>query len=122
MSQKAHKRKWRTFKTAQGTEPVRVFLAGLDDDEVAEVAAAMRDVRERGLVAARHLRGEVYEVRIFAARRSFRLLFAKEGKYGQVLLALTVFEKRTQRTPPRELEIAETRLHDWRARGAKRRA
>ena len=122
MSQKARKKQWRMFKTAQGKEPVRVSLAGLDDDELAQVVAAMREVRKRGLVAARHLRGEVYEVRIFAARRDFRLLFAKEGKYGQVFVALSIFEKRSQGTPPREIELAETRLRDWRACGAKRRA
>jgi phage-related protein len=38
------------------------------------------------------------------------------------LLSLSAFEKRTQKTPPREIEIAETRLRDWRNRGVKKRA
>ncbi|MCL2724070.1 MAG: type II toxin-antitoxin system RelE/ParE family toxin [Polyangiaceae bacterium] len=77
----------------------------------------MKDVAERGLTAARHLRGEVYEVRADAATRSFRVLFAAEGRYNHVLLSLSAFEKRTQKTPPHEIELAENRLRDWRSRG-----
>lgn len=101
---------------------MKAFLDELTDEEVAVIVAGMKDVVERGLVAARHLRDDVYEVRADAAHRSFRLLFATEGRYSQVLLALSVFEKRTQKTPPREFALAEKRLHDWRARGATRTA
>jgi phage-related protein len=34
-----------------------------------------------------------------------------------VLLALSAFAKKTQKTPVRELAVAETRLRDWRERG-----
>ncbi len=81
----------------------------------------MKDVAERGLTASRHLRGDVYEVRADASTRSFRVLFAAEGKRGQVLLSLSAFEKRTQKTPARELDLAEARLRDWRQRGRARR-
>jgi phage-related protein len=81
----------------------------------------MKDVAERGLPAARHLRGEVYEVRADAATRSFRVLFSTEGRYSHLLLSLSAFEKRTQKTPPREIEVAEDRLRDWRSRGAAKR-
>jgi phage-related protein len=83
----------------------------------------MKEVVDRGLPAARHLRGDIYEVRADAATRSFRLLFSSEGRYSHVLLALSAFEKRTQKTPARELELAERRLVDWRKRGvAKKRS
>ena len=68
---------------------------------MAAVVAGMKDVVENGLHAARHLRGGIYEVRADASTRSFRLLFSTEGTYGQVLLSLSAFEKRTQKTPPR---------------------
>lgn len=99
---------------------MKAFLDELTDEEVATIVAGMKDVVERGLVAARHLRDDVYEVRADASHRSFRLLFATEGSYSQVLLSLSVFEKRTQKTPPRELALAEKRLHDWRGRGVTR--
>ena len=44
-----------------------------------------------------------------------RLLFSCEGKYSQVLLSLSIYEKRTQRAPTQEIELAEKRLKEWRA-------
>lgn len=77
----------------------------------------MKDVVKRGLAAAKHLPDDIYEVRADAATRSFRVLFSTEGRYSQVLLSLSAFEKRTQKTPPRELQLAQNRLRDWRTRG-----
>lgn len=45
-------------------------------------------------------------------------VFSAEGKYSQVLLSLSAFTKKTQKTPHRELDLAEDRLRDWRHRGA----
>lgn len=111
-----YRRQWRDYRTPAGARPVKEFLDKLTDEEVATIAAGMRDVRERGTAAARHLRGDIYEVRADAATRSFRLLFSCEGKYSQVLLSLSVYEKRTQKAPAHEIELAEKRLKDWRAR------
>ena len=110
---KKPRRRWRDYRTRGGGRPVKAFFSELTD---AAVIAGMRVVAERGLVAARHLRGDVYEVRTEANMRSLRVLFATEGRQGQVLLSLAVFEKRTQKTPYRELDLAEARLRDWRAR------
>lgn len=97
------------------------FFDGLTDEEAASVVAGMKEVAARGLLAAKHLRGDLYEVRSDAATRSFRLLFSAEGRYSQVLLSLSAFVKKTQKTPVRELDLAESRLSDWRARGAAKR-
>ena len=77
----------------------------------------MKDVAQTGLVAARHLRGEIYEVRADGDRQAFRILFATEGHRGQVLLSLEGFSKKTQKTPPEKIQLAERRLTDWRRRG-----
>lgn len=45
------------------------------------------------------------------------MLFATEGAKNQVLLAVSAFNKKTQKTPPGEIATAERRLADWRARG-----
>jgi len=111
-------RRWRDYRTATGGRPVKDFLDALTDEEVAAVVADMKDISRRGLPAAKHLHGDVYEVRTDAATRSFRVLFASEGLRGQVLLSLSAFVKKTQRTPLRELALADNRLRDWRARGA----
>lgn len=82
----------------------------------------MKEVREDGLPAAKHLRGEIYEVVADAGHRTFRVLFATEGRYSQVLLAVVAFAKKTRRTPKHMIDLAETRLRDWRGRGKERRS
>ena len=111
------RRRWRLYRTSVGRSPVREFLDGLSDADAASVAAAMRQVAVDGLVAARHLTGEIYEVRADGDHQAYRVLFATEGVQGQVLLALEGFSKKTQRTPPARIAVAQRRLNDWRVRG-----
>lgn len=110
--------RWRDYRTRAGGRPVNDFMESLTDEEAAAVVAAMREIREEGLASARHVRGDVYEVRAFAEHRGFRVLFSHEAKY--VLLSLSAFAKKTRRTPPSEIELAEARLADWRQRGRAR--
>ena len=58
----------------------------------------MRDVRRDGLRVAKHVAGEIYEVKADSERPSFRILFAQEGAPDQVLLPLEAFSKK-QHTP-----------------------
>jgi phage-related protein len=109
-------RRWRYYRTAAGGDPVRAFLASLDRDDAIAVRTAMYTVRVLGLSAARHLEGDIYEVRAARAGRAWRVLFATEGRTSQVLLAVSGFEKKTRKTPPAELELARRRLRDWRSR------
>lgn len=116
-NQGGHKRRWRMYRTARGAAPVSAFLSRLSDEDVAEIVAAMKEVEDDGLAAARHLRDDIYEVRADGPTQTFRILFAAEGRYSQVLLALSGFSKKTQKTPEREIDLAGTRLADWRRRG-----
>lgn len=117
------RRRWRFYRTAAGATPVRDFLTGstLPVGDRDEMLAAMKDVQVNGLVVARHLRGDIYEVRATGARASYRVLFATEGARSQVLLAVSAFSKKTQKTPPNEIALAERRLADWRRRGRRGR-
>ncbi len=99
------KRRWRDYRTAAGRRPIKEFIDGLSDTDAAAVVAAMRDVRDGGLAAVRHLRGEIYEVRADGDRQTYRILFASEGRRSQVLLALEGFSKKTQKTPPEKIQL-----------------
>jgi phage-related protein len=114
------RRRWRDYRTGKGKRPVKDFFDELSDTDAAAVVAAMRDVQNRGLLAARHLQGEIYEVRAEGDRQIFRVLFATEGRRGQVLLSLEAFSKKTRKTPPEKIRLAERRLADWRGRARKR--
>jgi phage-related protein len=96
---------------------VRDFVRGLSDDEAAAVLAAMREVRELGHEAGRHLEGPIWEVRADGDRATYRILYASVGSKGRILLALVGFSKKTQKTPPRTIALARRRLRDWHQRG-----
>jgi hypothetical protein len=65
-------RRWRDYETAAGNRPVKKFLDGLSDEDAAAVAAAMKEIRAKGLEAARHLDGDIYEVRADGDRVIYR--------------------------------------------------
>jgi phage-related protein len=110
-------RRWRDYRTATGRRPIYEFITAQTVEDQAEIAAAMREVREEGLIASRHLRGDIFEVRATGKRQEFRILFAAEGRQSQVLLSLEAFSKKTQKTPPPKIALAQRRLMDWRRRG-----
>lgn len=110
------RRRWRFYETRAGRRPVRDFLDTLGDADAAALLEEMRNVAHHGLSEARHLRGDIYEVRADGDAQTFRVLFATEGRRGRILLALEGFSKKTKQTPPRTLALAERRLADWRGR------
>lgn len=109
-------RRWRHYETAAGKWPVLEFIRKVSDSDKAAILAAMREVRREGTRAARHLRGDLFEVRADGERVIYRVLFAREGTRGQILLSLVAFNKKTQKTPPQQIELAARRLRDWRSR------
>lgn len=115
------RRRWRAYKTAAGRCPVEDFIDALSDDDAAAVLAGMEEVRDKGLRAARHLDGDIWEVRVDGDRVIYRVLFAEEGTRGRVLLSLEAFKKKTQKTQPTAITVAKRRLADWRRRGSEQR-
>jgi len=113
-------RRWRFYTTSAGRKPVLEFLRGLlaaHPADAAQIAEEMEHVRHQGLRAARKLTGELYEVRVDGNRVIYRVLFSVEGEKGRILLAIEAFSKKTQKTPPQTIALAERRLADWRGRG-----
>lgn len=113
------RRQWRLFRTSAGSDVVNREMNALESDQAAMLVAEMRVIARRGLHegGARHLRGAIWEVRAESDQATLRALFAKQGRYGQVLLVLHVFKKKTRETPPRLIALAEQRLRDWTIRG-----
>jgi hypothetical protein len=68
------RRRWRHYETVSGNRPVLDFIRKLPDDDKAAVLAAMSEVRRDGLRAARHLRGELFEVRADGDHVIYRIL------------------------------------------------
>lgn len=114
------RRRWRFYSTASGREPVRDFLYDpkLSDVDAAAIAAAMKEVRVLGRAHhdVNHLKGDMWQIEIDGQRVIYRLLFAEEGRSGQVLLALEIVNKKWQKAREQHIRLAEERLSDWRAR------
>jgi phage-related protein len=122
--QPAHlSRRWRFYKTAAGRQPVRDLLDGLTQGDAAKVAAAMKEVRDagRGHPDVNHLQGDIWQVEVDGDRVIYRLLFAEEGRFGQVLLALEIVNKKWQQAKTRHIQLATRRLNEWRERGRQSR-
>jgi phage-related protein len=117
-----HKRQWRDYQTESGARPIKDFLLALPDEDRAAVLEEMEYVREHGTSVARHLRHDIYEVRAIYNTKAYRILFACEGRFHHILLALDGFQKKTQQTPQAHMKLAEQRLADWRRRGKAKRA
>lgn len=101
---------------------MRDFLDQLSDADAAAVATAMKEVRHagRGHLDVNHLRGDIWQIEIDGQNVIYRLLFAEEGRFSQVLLALEIVDKKWQTARSRHIQLAERRLSEWRARGIRK--
>ena len=106
---------WRRHRTSSGGDPVGEFLRELPSENRRALTLATQLMRENGVRGARHLRGDLYEVRAQTAQAHYRLIFSQESR--TVLLALIAYDKNTEKTPRRMVELAQRRLADWRERG-----
>lgn len=98
--------------------PVKDVIDRLDKKQQDKISRAIYPITEFGL--GTHLRNtrkitgtELWEIRILG-RDSIRVIYAIEIK-GFILI-LNVFIKKTQKTPYKEIKIAENRLRDFRTR------
>ena len=117
-----YRRQWRFYRSLAGREPVREFLDQLSDADAAAVATAMKEVRSagRGHLDVNHLQGDVWQIEIDGQSVIYRLLFAEEGRFSQVLLALEIVNKKWQTARTRHIRLAERRLSEWRGRGSRK--
>jgi len=107
------KRRWRHYRTQSGACPTLDFVRAQPPSVATEITAAMKQVQEDGLSVARKLRGNIWEVRAKYDTNIYRLLFAPQGGHSHILLAFECFQKKTQKTLPAKIELAEAWLADW---------
>jgi phage-related protein len=95
-----------------GRSPVREFLNTLDRRTQARFDWSIEQLRIRNIQAreplVRHLEGKLWELRRESNTNIYRLLYCFLP--GQRILFLHGFQKKTQKTPRREIEIALARL------------
>ena len=100
------------YRTENGKCPVEEFLDSLSDTHAQKVTWVLRLVENMGRVPEQFLKklvgtDQLWEIRAQTAGNSYRLLGFFDGP---VLMVLTSgFSKKQQKTPLREIELAEAR-------------
>jgi phage-related protein len=110
------------YRTSSGSSPVEEFLDGLGDQHAQKVAWVLRLVERLDRVPEQYLKKlvgteQIWEIRIQMGGKKFRLLGFFDGS---VLLILTSgFVKKQQKTPQKEIELAQRRRTEYLERKGK---
>ncbi|MHB8644657.1 MAG: type II toxin-antitoxin system RelE/ParE family toxin [Thermomicrobiales bacterium] len=100
------------YTEPSGSDPVGEFLSSLDLRTQARFDWSIEQLLVRNTQAreplVKHLEGRIWELRRESNTNIFRLLYAFLP--GRRILFLHGFPKKTQKTPRREIAIAQTRL------------
>lgn len=108
------------YRDADGAEPVREFIDGLD---VKRRAALLRQIDRLNLLSdqvphlpfphSSQIAGELRELRCHMGSDHYRILYRRSDR---LIVLLYAFPKATAKVPPGEINIAEERWADFKAR------
>lgn len=99
----------------EGKSPVKEFLENLDIKTQARFAWSIEQLRIRNIQAreplVKHLEGKVWELREESKTNIYRITYFFFT--GKKIVFLHGFQKKTQKTPRKEIEIALKRFNDF---------
>lgn len=113
----AEEQEWTTefYLTEAGVNPVAEFLKGLDDKTQARFIYSIEQLRVLNVHATeplvKHLEGKLWELRRASSGNIYRLLYFFFT--GRKIVFVHGFQKKTQKTPRREIETAQVRMSDY---------
>ena len=98
-----------------GNTPVEDFLTSLDLKTQARFDWSIERLRVLNVHAreplVKHIEGKLWELRRASGRNIYRLFYFFFT--GREIVFLHGFQKKTQKTPRKEIQIAETRMEDY---------
>lgn len=98
-----------------GRSPVRDFLDSLDDKTQARFIRSIELLRARNVMdrepLVKHLDGKLWELREESNTNVYRLLYFFFT--GRRIVFLHGFQKKTQKTPPGEIQVARQRMNSY---------
>lgn len=99
----------------QGHSPVEEFLDSLDMKTLARFDWSIEQLRIRNVAAqeplVRHIGGKLWELRRESGTNIYRLLYFFFT--GRRIVIVHGFQKKTQKTPRSEIELAEKRMEHF---------
>ena len=104
------------YKTESGRIPVKEFLSELAAKPSAKVVWTLNLIETRRVVEAKYLKKlkgttGIWEVRLTSGGNIFRILAFFDG--GDLIVLNHAFQKKTQKTPRQDIELAERRKADY---------
>ncbi len=104
------------YKTEKGFSPVEKFLDSLDDKQVQKILWVLKLIQELDKIPIQYFKklvntDNIWEVRITISGNIFRILCFFEEK--ELIILTNSFQKKTQKTPRKEIKIAEQRKKDY---------
>lgn len=108
------------YRTTEGREPVRIFIAALGvetqaaiDNQIDRLNLLSDETPHLPFPHSSQIEGELRELRCHHGRSLYRVLYRRSGR---LIVLLHVFAKRSAKIPKREIEIAHERWADFKAR------
>ncbi|HQU91787.1 MAG TPA: type II toxin-antitoxin system RelE/ParE family toxin [Pyrinomonadaceae bacterium] len=104
------------YLTPNGGSPVKSFLASLTSKQRKKIAWALKLVKETPIVSRQYFKkligtDDIWEVRVDFGNDTFRILGFMDK--GNLVILTNAFAKKTEKTPPNEIKIAEQRKKDY---------
>ncbi|MBF0413323.1 MAG: type II toxin-antitoxin system RelE/ParE family toxin [Desulfamplus sp.] len=103
------------YKTESGRCPVEESLDSLTDIQATKVAWVLKLIREIDHVPANYFKklvntDGIWEVRVDVGKDTFRILGFLSEK--ELIILTNFFQKKSKKTPPNEIQLAEQRKKD----------
>ena len=104
------------YLTETGQSPVEAFLDSLSGKQAQKVAWVLQLIEEMDSVPAQYFKklvntDNIWEARVLISGNIFRLLGFFEG--DNLIILNHAFQKKTQKTPQKEIKIAENRKREY---------
>lgn len=104
------------YRTESNTSPIEDFLDSLTGKQAQKVAWVLQLIEELDDIPSQYFKKLVstdglWEVRVQAGNNIFRLLGFFEG--SNLVVLNHAFQKKSQKTPRKEIELAENRKKDY---------
>ncbi|MBZ0201147.1 MAG: type II toxin-antitoxin system RelE/ParE family toxin [Ignavibacteriaceae bacterium] len=103
------------YKNTRGDFPVEEFLNTLTDKQAKKVAWVLRVIRDLDIVPKEYFKKltatDLWEVRVQIGSNTLRILgFIQRDNF---IVLTNAFQKKTQKTPKKEIELAEQRMKEY---------
>ncbi len=104
------------YRTKSGHCPVEKVIDSLSGKQAQKVTWVLRLIKEVDLVPAKYLKklvniDDIWEIRVQAGNNIFRLLGFFDDE--QIVILNHAFQKKSQKTPTKEIKKSETRKKDY---------